>query len=682
MGDTSNSRPATPSTESDEDTARSLISRAKDAKDSQATQEEYVPISEYSKDNEPILEKIGVEIPEDDENFALWLSTQDSEADIKDLIQKYKEESKKVQESPEDEDEKFALWLSTQDDDADIEELAQKWKRESKKAQKPKIPVSAVGPLVYKPTPRRPADAQEDFSVAGIPDDKHEEFALWLSMQVGDASLEELKQIWKKEEMRKSQMAYAQQRKRKAPILEEQRSLTQEPKLFPIPMPLPNAPLTGEYDPGAFATGVVKKTWVFGYDRQDDIKFEEVVSQRLLKQFVFCSFTIDLDWVIRKLYLEEKSPTPFVIISDWNMQERPRVKEPHMIFTGPKDVAKIMHAKFMLLFFPGWVRLVIMTANLNDFDWGEQGGVMENIVFLIDLPLRIATSESQENDPVRVPTSFQKDFEHFAALMNVPVEILDNLGSYDWSATKSLVFVHSEGRTTKGRELSDNGITSLGRKLRSAGLSNDGDIQVDYVTSTVGQLPQAFIANMYHAFQGKPISTEKNSVDPAEIAKIKQNLRIYYPAKSTVVRSKGGRNAAGTLLFVPTLIMLRNPGFPKEILTDCRSVRQRCLMHNKLIFVQPKASPVKGKGRSWAYIGSANFTTSAWGGVRYEKESMWQEGFNWECGVVIPVPLEAETSGEAAAPKRNLDAFKGIVPVPMLVEAEALSENNVPFTGN
>jgi hypothetical protein len=38
-----------------------------------------------------------------------------------------------------------------------------------------------------------------------------------------------------------------------------------------------------------------------------------------------------------------------------------------------------MHSKLMLLFHPNYLRIVIPSANLVPYDWGETGGVMENV---------------------------------------------------------------------------------------------------------------------------------------------------------------------------------------------------------------------------------------------------------------------------------------------------------------
>lgn len=38
-----------------------------------------------------------------------------------------------------------------------------------------------------------------------------------------------------------------------------------------------------------------------------------------------------------------------------------------------------MHSKLMLLFHPDYLRIAVPSANLVPYDWGEGGGVMENV---------------------------------------------------------------------------------------------------------------------------------------------------------------------------------------------------------------------------------------------------------------------------------------------------------------
>ena len=51
-----------------------------------------------------------------------------------------------------------------------------------------------------------------------------------------------------------------------------------------------------------FPDGVVKKTWVYGCPRQDDIKIEEVLQKDDLDLAVLSAFQIDPDWIASKLH--------------------------------------------------------------------------------------------------------------------------------------------------------------------------------------------------------------------------------------------------------------------------------------------------------------------------------------------------------------------------------------------
>lgn len=48
-----------------------------------------------------------------------------------------------------------------------------------------------------------------------------------------------------------------------------------------------------------------------------------------------------------------------------------------------------MHSKLMLLFHPTYLRIVVPSANLVPYDWGESGGIMENVL--------IATRQVESN---------------------------------------------------------------------------------------------------------------------------------------------------------------------------------------------------------------------------------------------------------------------------------------------
>ena len=54
-----------------------------------------------------------------------------------------------------------------------------------------------------------------------------------------------------------------------------------------------------------FPRGVVRKTWAFGYERKDDIKFEEVLQKNDLTVAVLSAFQWDVEWLMRKIDLSK-----------------------------------------------------------------------------------------------------------------------------------------------------------------------------------------------------------------------------------------------------------------------------------------------------------------------------------------------------------------------------------------
>ncbi|RYP79480.1 hypothetical protein DL769_002935 [Monosporascus sp. CRB-8-3] len=128
-----------------------------------------------------------------------------------------------------------------------------------------------------------------------------------------------------------------------------------------------------------------------------------------------------------------------------------------------------MHSKLQLLKYPRSLRIVIPSGNLVPYDWGETG-VMENIVFLIDLPRRDTTVLNRNK-----PTLFEEELCYFLRAQGVDEALVKSLAKYDFSATAHYGFVHC--------------ITT-------------GDVEIDYVVSSLGSVNMDLISAIYRAAQG------------------------------------------------------------------------------------------------------------------------------------------------------------------------------------
>ena len=121
----------------------------------------------------------------------------------------------------------------------------------------------------------------------------------------------------------------------------------------------------------------------------------------------------------------------------------------------------IMHSKLQLLSHPSHLRIVIPSANLVPYDWGEQGGIMENVstpyslfikfnieimteimiqtVFLIDLPRLPHGRETLHKDL----TFFGKELMRFLKAMGLSEKTSNSILKFDFTETCKIAFIHS-----------------------------------------------------------------------------------------------------------------------------------------------------------------------------------------------------------------------------------------------
>ncbi|KAL8965412.1 MAG: hypothetical protein Q9197_006524, partial [Variospora fuerteventurae] len=354
-----------------------------------------------------------------------------------------------------------------------------------------------------------------------------------------------------------------------------------------------------------FPNGTVKKTWLFGYPRQgEDIKIEEILQKNNLTLAVLSSFQWDVEWLLRKLNTKT-TQLVFIMQADTTetkaqyRQETASMPNLRLCFPSMEGQINCMHSKLMLLSYPSHLRIVVPTANLVPYDWGETG-VMENMVFLIDLA-RLPTPQSMSQQKM---TDFGDDLIYFLQAKGLDQSIIDSLYHFDFSATRDLAFVHTIGGAHTGDDepWRRTGYCGLGRAISRLGLmSNDQQaLDINYVTSSIGSLNLEFLSTLYLAASGddgtkeyerrnvtlgkkaKDYSTQmKRKTDAQEKLRkeINEGFRIYFPSQDTVEASKGGPGCGGTICFQRK--WWESSTFPRQLMRDCKSRRGGALMHNK-----------------------------------------------------------------------------------------------------
>lgn len=200
-----------------------------------------------------------------------------------------------------------------------------------------------------------------------------------------------------------------------------------------------------------YPRGAIKRTFATGYPRTHDITIDELLQASSIHIAVISSFMWDADWLFKKLDPRKVKQIWIMNAKDKDVQlrwvremEATGVPNLKVHFPPMDGMTTSMHSKFMLLFGKEKLRFVVPTANMTQIDWGEvandwQPGVMENSVFLIDLP-RMNDGEAQDRKKL---TNFGQELIHFLEQQKVDQKVVEGVLKFDFSQTDHLAFVHS-----------------------------------------------------------------------------------------------------------------------------------------------------------------------------------------------------------------------------------------------
>lgn len=200
-----------------------------------------------------------------------------------------------------------------------------------------------------------------------------------------------------------------------------------------------------------YPQGTIKRTWATKHPRSNDITLGEVLQASTLNIAVLSAFQFESEWLFKK-YLNPHKVKQIWIFSAKGEDVREKVQGEadatgtpnlRLIFPPLPGQTLNMHGKLMLLFHPDHLRVVVPTANMIKEDWGETGnawqpGVMENTVFLIDLPRRPDGERAKEQD-----TKFGQELVGYLQAQKVTENVIDGLLKFDFAATAGFGFVHS-----------------------------------------------------------------------------------------------------------------------------------------------------------------------------------------------------------------------------------------------
>ncbi|GAB7343859.1 hypothetical protein MBLNU457_1825t2 [Dothideomycetes sp. NU457] len=480
--------------------------------------------------------------------------------------------------------------------------------------------------------------------------------------------------------MEQERLARQASRKRERPISPPQLSRPSKSQRIAVdpsnlvPKDAPSETLPTPDNGLQYPRGVVKKTWAFGCERTGgEIKIEEVLERKTLQKAVLSAFCWDSEWLLSKIDFPRTKLT--FVMQGKTAEERQRLLAEVETVRSSLDICfpsmagniHCMHSKLMLLFHPHKVRVAVPSANLVKYDWGETG-IMENSVFLIDLP-RLPSED--EFRPVSELTSFAKELMHFVDKQGLRQNVKDGLLKHDWSGTRGMAFVHTVGGPDYGLSAARTGILGLSKAVKDLGLESDEDLQIDFAASSIGSLNDDYMRTIHAAARGRlNIGAKSTQLPVVPQTDIRDRMRIYFPTHDTVRASIGGEKNGGTIWLAKN--WFEGAKFPRPLFRDYQSTRAGLLSHNKVLYARGKQVDADGHERpvAWVYMGSSNMSESAWGKVTFDRSRKEPKigCRNWECGVLLPVSLDVlDKSKTSGIP---MDVFKDVVDVPFKYPGE------------
>lgn len=455
----------------------------------------------------------------------------------------------------------------------------------------------------------------------------------------------------------------AQNRNKRERSISPPRSSRKAPKLeTTIPKP------SGKAEPLKYPSGVVKKTWAFGHERNgNDVKLEEVLESHTLRTAVLSAYQWDVPWVLSKI----KTPlrggtTKCVFVAQAKEQadrEGMRQDFEHMskfvrlCFPAMYQPINCMHSKLMLLFHPNKLRIAIPTANLLNFDWGETGQ-MENSVFMIDLP------RLPEAGTPKGLTLFGRELMFFLEKQGLDEDVRTGVLNFDFTSTEGIAFIHSTGGIHYREDAERTGLLGLSNAVNELNLAAS-DLEIDFAASSIGQLNDKYLRDLYLAASGnmKDLAAQASAAKTkatkdffkpktaTQTKGLRENIRVYFPTKDTVKASTAG--SAGTLCLQRKYFEAGT--FPRSCFRDYKSTRPGLLSHNKILCARGKKKLTNGETEdvAWVYVGSSNVSKSAWGELPADRTVKRITCRNWECGVLLPVPKDQLRRPGATAKVKN-----------------------------
>ena len=313
------------------------------------------------------------------------------------------------------------------------------------------------------------------------------------------------------------------------------------------------------------------------------------------------------------------------------------------------------HSKLILLRFPTFLRIIVPSANLTDGDWYYWG----QIIWFQDFPLITQNKSKEEKDKER-----SKDFRDYLKKFMMTVmphtyegkrfwtDLKIDFDLYDFSEASVDLVASANGRFIGDEEKDLFGVGRLNALMNNKYFNiNKNDTLLIQCSSFGISKQKNFFNNLYNGFN----LNESNTID------------IFYPSEYYIQTCEKGLELSSCLFFNNEANKIYNDKLHDIVLKD-KFKERKTVFHSK-IFIIGKRNKLGNfilNNDSIIYIGSHNFSTSAWG--NFEKNGTQVSVANYELGVIFDINLLSF--------QEKLDIYNNLL---FNFDAPKYTEDDIPF---
>ncbi|KAJ7595721.1 tyrosyl-DNA phosphodiesterase-domain-containing protein [Mycena floridula] len=403
-------------------------------------------------------------------------------------------------------------------------------------------------------------------------------------------------------------------------------------------------------------------------DGKTTFRLSEVLGKKDEIAFaILSSYALDIGWIYQ--FFDPSVPVILIAQPDASGQSGMRNILPNWIKTVP-FLARGFGCMHIKLFYKnGRIRVVVTTANLIAHDYRN----IENYMWLQDIPLRAKplTKEPKQDDDdfaailqrvlhslnVRpaLETTLKQDASQLPSFLqhpNLPLQSIEDLRrKWDWSDVKVHLVPSIAGKHEGWTKVTQTGHTRLMRAVRSMGLraGSSKSLAIEYQGSSIGAYTTQWMNEFHWSARG---NSATDWLDKSKKSREKlpyPSIKILFPTAKTVRESAGGEPGGGTMFC--RRAQWDAAKFPRHLFCNSKSIGGPVLMHTKMmlgLITEKKGVPdpdtddsdiefVDPTAIGWVYIGSHNFTPSAWGNLSGSAFNPVMNIKNYELGIVFPL---------------------------------------------